>query len=532
MTQESKRIYQLAKEFKISSAAMLKILKDLKFNPKSHMSVATPEMVAAVRNKFTQKKQEAKKEMEQREHVKEAVDKTAVKIGSVKVADSSSDVAGLMRKIVKKQRKKERRRKKDRRVVDKTAVAKSFKATMANLGGTKTRRKYKRSGDPDSGVDVKAENLLEVNEYMSIAELAKIMDSKPAELIAKLFELDMMATINQRLDMDTIDMLASEFGFEVTQVAEVGEEALEEEHTESLVTRAPVVTVVGHVDHGKTSLLDFIRKTNVVAGEAGAITQHIGAYRIKHNGRYIAFLDTPGHEAFTAMRARGVHLTDIVILIIAADDGVRPQTIEAINHARAADAPIIVTINKIDKPTANPDSIRTQLTEHNLVSEEWGGKTIMVEVSAKTGEGIDKLLEMILLQAEIMDLHADPTIRGQGVVVDSRLEKGRGPVVTVLIQKGTYHIGDSIVAGTCSGHVRTITDDRDRNMTSVEPSTPIQITGLNGVPQAGDILMAVKNDQEAREITLKRSQIKREQEIRLTHGRMTLDKVFDRIKEG
>ena len=532
MTQETMRIYQLAKEFKISSSAMLKILLDLKFKPKSHMSVATPEMVTATKNKFAQKKQEAKQEMAQRKQVKDAVDKSGIKIGSIKVADSTSDMAGLMRKIVKKQRKKERRRKKDRRVIDKTAVAKSFKATMANLSGTKTRRKYKKAGESNSGVDVRPENLLEVNEFMSVAELAKIMDLKPAELIAKLFELGMMATINQRLDMDTIEMLASEFEFEVTQVAEVGEEALEEEHQESLVTRAPIVTVVGHVDHGKTSLLDFIRHTNVAAGEAGAITQHIGAYRVEHKGNHIVFLDTPGHEAFTAMRARGVHLTDIVILVVAADDGVRPQTIEAINHALAANAPIIVAINKIDKPTANPDSVRTQLTEHNLVSEQWGGKTIMVEISAKTGENVDKLLEMILIQAEMMDLHADPTIRGQGIVIDSRLEKGRGPVVTVLIHKGTYQIGDSIVAGICSGHVRTITDDRDRNLTLAGPSTPIQVTGLNGVPQAGDILMTVKNDQEAKEITVKRNQIKREQDIRLTHGRMTLDKVFDRIKEG
>ncbi len=531
MAKDSIRIYQLAKDFKISSAAMVKILQDLKFAPKSHMSVATPDMVAAVKKKFAQKKQEAKNEMAHQEQVRQSASPSA-KIGAITVKDSGSDVAGLMRKIVKKQRKKERRRRKDRRSVDKTAVAKSFKATMANLTGAKTRRKYKRSGIAGADADAGAENLLEVNEFMSVAELAKVMDRKPAELIAKLFELGMMATINQRLDMDTIEMLAAELGFEATQVAEVGEDALEEEHDESLAARAPVVTVMGHVDHGKTSLLDYIRQTNVVAGEAGAITQHIGAYQVGHDGGLITFLDTPGHEAFTAMRARGAHLTDIVVLVVASDDGVRPQTIEAIDHARAANVPIIVAINKIDKPTSNPDAVRTQLTEHNLVAEDWGGKAIMVEVSAKSGESIDKLLEMILLQAEMMDLTADPTIRGQGTVVDARLEKGRGPVVTGLIRRGTCRIGDSIVAGSFSGHVRTMTNDRDQSLAAVGPSTPVQITGLHGVPQAGDSLMVVKNDQEAREITLRRSQIKREQDARRSHGRMTLDRVFDRIKEG
>ncbi|MFH1686708.1 MAG: translation initiation factor IF-2, partial [bacterium] len=251
-----------------------------------------------------------------------------------------------------------------------------------------------------------------------------------------------------------------------------------------------------------------------------------------HAEGVVTFLDTPGHEAFTAMRARGAHITDIVVLVVAADDGVRPQTIEAIDHARAAGVPIIVAVNKIDKPTANPDQIRTQLTEHKLVAEEWGGKTIMVNVSAKSGEGVDKLLEMILLQAELEDLKADPDIRGQGVVIDARLERGRGPVTTVLIQKGSCAVGDSVVAGTCSGHIRTITNEYDKPIDTVGPATPAQITGLNGVPQAGDSFMVVQNDQEAKEIALKRSQIKREHDVRHTHGRVSLDRVFDQIKEG
>jgi translation initiation factor IF-2 len=380
--------------------------------------------------------------------------------------------------------------------------------------------------------DIEAENVLEVNEYMSVAELAKLMDHKPAEVIAKLFGMGMMATINQRLDMDTIETVAAEFGFDVRQIVEIGETSKEEERDENLVKRAPIVTIMGHVDHGKTSLLDYIRKTNVVAGEAGAITQHIGAYEVVHDNGPITFLDTPGHEAFTAMRARGTQVTDIVVLVVAADDGVRPQTVEAIDHARAAGVPILVAINKIDKPGANPETVRTQLSNYNLVSEEWGGKSIMVEVSAKSGEGIDKLLEMILLQAEIMDLKADPDIRGHGVVVDARLEKGRGPVATVLIQKGTCRVGDSIVAGTFSGHARTIASDRESQLALVGPSTPAQFTGLNGVPQAGDTFMVVQHDQEAKEIVLKRSQIKREQDSRRTLGRVTLEKVFDKIKEG
>jgi len=529
---ETKRIYQLAKEYKISSNAMLKILHDLKFEPKSHMSVATTKMIEAVTKKIAEEKKEAKKSMEHRAQVKQAVEKKIAQVGGIKVINSSSLVAGVIKKIEKKQRKKERRKKKNRQTIDQNAVAKSFKTTMANMSTSKTKKKYRRYPGHTDKIDADAANVIEVNEFMTVAELSGIIDHKPAEIIAKLFEMGMMATINQRLDMDTIEMVAAEFGFETTQMAEIGEYALEEEHDSETVVRAPVVTVMGHVDHGKTSLLDYIRKTNVVAGEAGSITQHIGAYEVHHPNGRIAFLDTPGHEAFTAMRARGAHVTDIVVLVVAADDGVRPQTIEAIDHARAANVPIIVAVNKIDKPNANPEMIRTQLSSHNLVSEEWGGKNIMVDVSAKTGDGTDKLLEMILLQAEMMDLRADPSIRGHGVVIDAKLEKGRGPVVTVLIQKGTCKISDPAVAGTFSGRIRTIVNDRDQKLTTIGPSTPSQITGLGGVPQSGDSFMVVESYQEAKEISLKRSQIKREYDARHTHGITSLDKVFDRIKDG
>lgn len=553
------RIYEMAKEYKISSNAMIKILVDLGFTPKSHMSLVTEEMIAAVKKKFTAEKQEAKKEMEHRQQVKEAVERTAAQqaqaqvqnppqptiiqihqpstagatnIGALRVDNSSSPVAGLMRKIEKKQKKKERRKKKDRPVVDQQEVAKSFRSTMATLTGGKAKKRYRRDDEDVEQVEAGDENVIEVNEFISLADLAHLMDHKPAELISKLFQMGMVSTINQRLDMDTIELLAGEYGFTIRQMEEAGEFAKEEEHEEALETRAPVVTIMGHVDHGKTSLLDYIRETNVVAGEAGAITQHIGAYQVEHKGGKITFLDTPGHEAFTAMRARGTQVTDIVILVVAADDGVRPQTIEAMDHARAANVPIIVAINKVDKPTANPDSIRTQLSGHNLLSEEWGGKVIMVEVSAKTGQGIDKLLEMILLQAETMELRADPTIRASGVVIDSKLEKGRGAVATVLIQTGTCRVGDSVVIGMNSGRVRTMTDDRDNRLPEAGPSTPVQLTGLDGVPQAGDSFMVVASDQEAKEIAGTRSQLRREQDARRTLGRASLDRVFDRIKEG
>ncbi|RKX22016.1 MAG: translation initiation factor IF-2 [Candidatus Zixiibacteriota bacterium] len=532
MGSERKRVYNLAKEYKISSNAMLTILKDLGFKPKSHMSVATGTMITAVKEKFAKDKQQVKKEMETKDSKKVSAPKGApAKIGGIKVGDSKSSVAGLLRKLEKKQKKKDRRKKKTRSV-DKVEVGKSFKSTMATLSTVKPKKKYRKGTGGEGEALVEDANILKVNEFMTLAEVANGMGVKPAEVISKLFEMGMMATINQRLDMDTIEMIADEYDFKIEKIVEIGETIREEEVEENLTHRAPVVTIMGHVDHGKTSLLDYIRESNVVAGESGAITQHIGAYEVRLPSGNITFLDTPGHEAFTAMRARGSQVTDIVVLIVAADGGVQPQTIEAIDHARAADAPIIVAINKIDKPTADPDNIRTQLSNHNVLSEEWGGKTIMVEISAKTGEGIDKLLEMILLQAEILDLEADSTIRGFGVVIDARLEKGRGPVATVLIQKGTAHISDSIVVGNYSGKIRTLMNDRDERIETVGPSVPAQITGLNGVPQAGDSFMIVKSDQEAKEIALKRNQIKREYDSRRVMGAVTLDQIYNRIKEG
>lgn len=526
-----KRVHEVAKEYKISSNALMSILTKMGHNPKSHMSVVSDDMVTAIKKKFTQEKIEAKKGMEHQKEIKAAVERK-IQLGSVKISDSSSDIAGLVRKIDKKLRKKDRKKKKNRAVVDKTEVAKSFKSTMANLTASKTKKKYKRTSQLTGDIDISDKNVIEIIEFATIAELARTMDCQPAEIIAKLFEMGMVATINQRLDMDTIEMVAHEFDFVVKQIAEIGEETQDKEQQGNLSKRAPVVTIMGHVDHGKTSLLDYIRKTNVVSSEAGAITQHIGAYEVTVGDEKIAFLDTPGHEAFTAMRARGAQITDVVVLVVAADDGVQPQTVEAIDHAKAANVPIIVAINKIDKPNSNPEYVRTELSHRNVLSEEWGGNTIMIEISAKMGTNVDKLLEMILLQAEMLNLEADSTIRAQGVVIDAQLEKGRGPVVTVMVQKGSCKIGDPIVAGACSGRIRTIVNDHNEKLKSIGPSTPAQITGLNGVPQAGESFMACRSEQEAKEIGNKRTQIKREQVARKKIGGISLEQIFEQIKEG
>lgn len=529
-----KRIYDVAKDYSISSNALLSILKELNFEPKSHMSVATDDMLKAIEHKFEAEKEAAKKDIEQKKKPKPPKPSSSGEV----VAEGTFDerlarLSMALKRHDKRKRKFDKRKKgKDGHQVDRKAVVKSFKATMATIGGVKKTRKYKRRFKSDDTIEILEENIIEVNEFMTVAELAKAMDMKPAELIATCFKLGMMASINQRLDLETIETLALECGYGIKEKGEIGEEARESEAEENLSYRAPVVTVMGHVDHGKTSLLDHVRKTNVAAHEAGAITQHIGAYAVILPSGQITFIDTPGHEAFTAMRARGAQITDIVVLVVAADDAVMPQTVEAIDHARAAGVPIIVAINKIDKPTANPDLIRQQLSKYNLMPEEWGGKTIMVEISAKTGQGMERLLEMIILQAEMLDLKADPTIRGQGVVIEANLERGRGPVSTIIIQKGSVKVGDPIVAGSFSGRVRVMLSDRDEILKAVGPSLPVRLTGLNGVPQAGDSIMVVADDQEAREISVKRMQLKREQEIRRGYGHATLEGIYAQIKDG
>lgn len=408
-------------------------------------------------------------------------------------------------------------------------------ATTARQQLRKKKRKERLEQEQKEQEEILArQNIIQVTEFISTSEMALLMDIEVSELIQKCFELGMMVTINQRLDKDLITLLADEFGFKVEFHKEYEVDALTdtEDDTESLTPRPPVVTIMGHVDHGKTSLLDYIRKASVVAGEAGGITQHIGAYQVKlDDGRLITFLDTPGHEAFTAMRARGAQITDIVILVVAADDSVMPQTIEAINHALAANVPIVVAINKIDKPNADPLKIKTQLSEKGILVEEWGGKYQSVEISAKTGQNIEGLLEKVLVEAEVLDLKANSKRNARGAIVEAKLDKGKGITATVLVQKGTLKMGDSFVAGNYNGRVKAMFDERGHRVELIKPATPVQVLGFDGMPQAGDVMVVLDSEREAREISLKRQQLKREQDFRQVRF-TTLDDISRQIKEG
>jgi translation initiation factor IF-2 len=375
--------------------------------------------------------------------------------------------------------------------------------------------------------------IIKISESISVGELAKRLGIKANDLIKSLMKMGMMVTINHQLDYDTSVILASEYDYEVENVAVDLDEILEStvDAPETLEKRPPVVTIMGHVDHGKTSLLDAIREANVIAGEAGGITQHIGAYDVELNGRKITFLDTPGHEAFTAMRARGAKVTDIVILVVAADDGVMPQTKEAINHSKAAGVPIIVAINKIDKPGAKPDRVKQELTDQGIVSSDWGGDVTMVEVSAKQRTNLDGLLEMILLQADLMDLTANPNKLAKGTIVEGRLDKGRGPVATVLVQEGTVKTGDYCVVGVHSGRVRAMQNDRGEKVITAGPSMPVELVGLSGVPDAGDIFVAMKDEKQAKEIATLR-QIKHREVEFAKHTKLSLEDLYKRIQSG
>ena len=397
-----------------------------------------------------------------------------------------------------------------------------------NRGGKKPAPKQQQAP-----IEIVRPTYVEIGESINVQEFSKLIKREVNEVIKALFMLGVMVTINQDIDFDTAQLIGDNFG------VEVGQRAPEEDPTEipevddppeKRVPRPPVITVMGHVDHGKTSLLDAIRKTNVTSREAGGITQHIGAYTVNYQGKQIVFLDTPGHEAFTAMRARGAQVTDVAILVVAADDGVMPQTIEAINHAKAAKVPIIVAINKIDRPGANPDHVKQQLAEHELIPEDWGGDTIMVPVSAHQKTGISDLLEMILLVAEMQELKANPNLPAHGTIIEAQLDKGRGPVATVLVQRGTLHIGDTIIAGTSYGKVRAMINDRGEKVKKALPSTPVEVLGLNDVPAAGDILDST-DEKTARGVAEKRIAKKKEEEIKL-NSKVSLDDLFQRIKEG
>jgi translation initiation factor IF-2 len=406
---------------------------------------------------------------------------------------------------------------------------KEARAYRTGKGGKLPVKKFKKT---EITTPKAIKRRLKVSETINVAELAKRMGIKSGELIKKMIALGLMATLNQSIDFDTAALAASEFGFDVEKVyLEEDQLKLHADLQEELQTRPPVVTIMGHVDHGKTSLLDVIRKTNVTAGEAGGITQHIGAYHVHLDKGEIVFLDTPGHEAFTAMRARGAQITDIVILVVAADDGMMPQTKEAIDHARAAGVPIIVAINKIDKPNANPDRVKRQLAEYGLSPEEWGGETIFAEVSAKTGAGVDALLELILLQSEVLELKANPNKLAVGRIVEARLDKGRGPVATVLISGGVLKTGDPFICGIHFGKVRALFNDWGQKINQALPSIPVEVHGFSGVPQAGDEFVVVEDEKTARQIGVFRLQKKREAELSKT-SKVTLEKLYEQIQEG
>jgi len=431
--------------------------------------------------------------------------------------------------------KRPRTRKPRKKAVDKKEVEKTVKKTLASLDDRLRRTKKRKKVKEETG-EVVEENVIYASEFISANDLANLMNIPVSDVIKKCLDLGLVVSINQRLEKDTIELLAGEWGYSVQEEKEYASDFLEElEDQESQIEdtepRAPIITIMGHVDHGKTSLLDYIRKSNVVGGESGGITQHIGAYEVIKDSKRITFLDTPGHEAFTAMRARGAQVTDIVILVVAADDEVKPQTIEAIDHARAAGVKILVAINKMDKPDANPDRIKKQLADQNVLVEEWGGPHQCAQISAKTGLGIVEMLEKVLLESDLLELKANRTKKARGTIIESRLDKGKGTVATILVQNGTLHIGDPFIAGNSSGKVRALLNEKDEKLTTAGPSRPVQVLGFDTLPQAGDRFLVMADEQTAKIISTRRQRIKREQDMRQVHLR-TLDQISENIKIG
>lgn len=444
---------------------------------------------------------------------------------SKKISLSSDDAVGARRPRKQKKKKK----------IDQKEVQQTVRKTLASIDD-KLRKPKKRKKVKDDTGEVIEENVIYASEFISANDLANLMDVPVSDIIKKCLELGLVVSINQRLELETIELLASEWDYTVVKEEEYAAEILdevekEEEDLDDTEDRSPIVTVMGHVDHGKTSLLDYIRKSHVVEGESGGITQHIGAYEVVNNGRKITFLDTPGHEAFTAMRARGAQVTDIVILIIAADDQIMPQTDEALDHAKAAGVKIIIAINKIDKAGANIERIKQQLAERNVLVEDWGGNYQCAEISAKTGVGIEDLLEKVLLESEMLNLKANSGKKAKGTIIESRLDKGKGNVATVLVQNGTLRIGDPFISGQFAGRVRALYDENDKKVKSAGPSQPIQVLGFDGLPQAGDRLTVMTDERTVREISFQRQRIKREQDFRQIRLR-TLDQISENIKKG
>ena len=546
---EKIRGYELSKAFGIPSKEIVKVIHDYNVSDKNHLSALSEYELVVIFEYYTQKNQVAdfsmydnannpqKQETETTENENEEVENTVVEVTrKVRTVDTRVNTVDLDRiddeKIeelipdnVKQGTKKQKinQKKKQKQQGVKTGGAKQ-KPTAEDM----LKRKEKKE---------KKEQKIHVliPDEITVGQLAERMRRPATEVIKKLMLLGIMASVNETIDFDTASLIVEEMGgtFE-KEVILTAEDVLfndEPDTEEQLKPRSPVVVVMGHVDHGKTSLLDTIRNTNVTDGEFGGITQHIGAHRVRVGDRKITFLDTPGHEAFTAMRARGAMVTDIAILVVAADDGIMPQTIEAINHAKAAEVSIIVAINKIDKEGANPDKVKQELTEHGLVPEEWGGDTICVEVSAKKGTNIDELLEMVLLVADMRELKANPDRAARGTVIESKLDKGRGPVATVLVQNGTLRVGDIVVAGTAVGHVRAMNDDKGRSVKKAGPSIPVEILGLSEVPEGGDLFYAVDDERKAREVVENRK-FKEKQSRQQKAAAISLDNLFEHIEEG
>jgi len=445
------------------------------------------------------------------------------------------------------ERRRDKKRKKGKKAVDQEVIAQNISRTLTSMKGAPARKSGARREEGPSFREVQEERRREeqerektrvrVTEFITVSELANILKVPPTQLVTFAFkELGQMVTINQRLDFDMIELIASAFGFQAVREQDyaVAEPAVESDKPEDLQPRAPVVTVMGHVDHGKTSLLDYVRKTDVVAGEAGGITQHIGAYQVtRKDGRAITFLDTPGHEAFTAMRARGAQVTDIVVLVVAADDAIMPQTIEAISHAKNAGVPLVVAINKIDLPAANPQKVKQDLLAHGVVLEEFGGTVLSTAISAKKGTNVEELLDQILLQAELLDLKANPARRAQGTVLEATLDPGKGAVATILVRTGTLHVGDAFICGRFYGRVRAMYDERGKAVEAAPPSTPVQVLGFEGVPEAGDSFLGMADTNEARDIAQKRQRLEREATLRRSGRAKTLeDFMAERVEGG
>ena len=481
------RVYEYAKEIGKQSKDIIKVLRESEIEVSNHMSMLTEEGLAKLDSIFKAKKEEPKAE----------------KVASNK---NQSDT----KKHKKKKNKKEKNKKSNKQ--QPAIIEAPTEETIS-------------------------EDTILVRDGMTVGELSEVLSVNSTELIKKLFmELKIMANINQSLTLEQIELIAMDYGKEIQEEVEINKEDLDlyfevEDEEKNLKERAPIVTIMGHVDHGKTTLLDTIRNTRVTAGEAGGITQHIGAYQVRSKDKKITFLDTPGHAAFTTMRARGAKITDVTILVVAADDGVMPQTIEAINHAKAADVPIIVAVNKMDKPQANPDRVMNELVEYGLISEEWGGDTIFVPISALKGEGIDELLENILLVTEMQELKANPNRLALGTVIEAKLDKGRGAVATLLVQNGTLNVGDPLVVGNTYGRVRAMINDRSKNIHTAKPSTPVEITGLQDVPNAGDRFVVFGDEKTARQIGEKRQQQYIET-TRQANSAVSLDTLFEQMKQG